>query len=67
MKHHLTVIFGKEQVSKIYNSIPLKAEETKLNTRAYSFNSVEEKQAFLKGINEGIGWLDFCILDSETT
>ena len=65
MKHTLKVIFGKEQVVKIYNNKPLADEENKLNVKEYQFNSEEEKQAFIKGLNESIGWMDFCIPEFE--
>ncbi|MEZ7914714.1 hypothetical protein [Macellibacteroides fermentans] len=65
MKHSLKVIFGKEQVVKIYNNTPLSDEEIKLNVKEYQFNSSEEKQAFIKGLNEAIGWVDFCIPELE--
>jgi hypothetical protein len=65
MKHTLKVIFGKEQVVKIYNNTPLSDEEIKLNVKEYQFNSAEEKQAFIKGLNEAIGWVDLCIPELE--
>ena len=65
MKHTLKVIFGKEQVVKIYNNTPLSDEEIKLNVKEYQFNSAQEKQAFIKGLNEAIGWVDFCIPELE--
>jgi hypothetical protein len=65
MKYTLKVIFGKEQVVKTYNKISLSDEEIKLNVKEYQFNSEEEKQAFLEGLNEAIGWTDFCIPELE--
>lgn len=65
MKYTLKVIFGKEQFVKVYNNTPLSDEEIKLNVKEYEFNSEEEKQAFIKGLNEAIGWMDFCIPELE--
>lgn len=65
MIYSLQVIFGKEQVEKIYNNKPLSDEETKLNIKEYQFKSEEEKQDFLKGMNETISWVDFCIPQLE--
>lgn len=65
MRHTLKVIFGKEQVVKIYNNIPFTTEEPGQNVKEYAFNSIEEKSAFIKGLNEAIGWLDFCIPELE--
>ncbi|OYQ45365.1 hypothetical protein [Flavobacterium aurantiibacter] len=61
MKYNLEVIFGKEQVLKFSNNEPFTKEETELNVKQYQFNSVEEKQAFIKGLNEALGWIDFYI------
>lgn len=65
MKHTLRVIFGKEQIVKTYNNKALTDEEIKLNVKEYLFNSEEEKLAFIKGLNEAIGWVDFCIPELE--
>ncbi|MCC7521235.1 MAG: hypothetical protein IT220_06335 [Flavobacteriaceae bacterium] len=56
MKYTVTIIFGKEQVSKIFNSENLTNEELKLNKKVYSFDTLIEKEAFIKGIEESIGW-----------
>ncbi len=61
MKYNLEVIFGKEQVLKYSNNEPLTDEETNLNVKQYQFNSNEEKHAFIKGLNEALGWIDFYI------
>lgn len=65
MKQTLRVVFGKEQIVKIYNNEILTDEEIKLNVKKYQFNSEEEKQAFIRGLNEAIGWVDFCIPEFE--
>ncbi|MCU0417102.1 MAG: hypothetical protein MUE33_07940 [Cytophagaceae bacterium] len=65
MKHTIKVIFGKEQVVKTYINKQLTNEEMQLNVKEYQFTSDEEKQAFIKGLNEAIGWMDFCIPELE--
>lgn len=65
MKQTLRVVFGKEQIAKIYNNEILSDEEIKLNVKKYQFKSEEEKQAFIRGLNEAIGWVDFCIPEFE--
>jgi hypothetical protein len=65
MKHSLKVIFGKEQVTKRHNNKPFTDEEIKLNLKEYQFNSEDEKLAFIKGLNEAIGWIEFCIPELE--
>ncbi|MGC4127976.1 MAG: hypothetical protein QM564_00130 [Bergeyella sp.] len=61
MSYTLKVVFGKEQVNKTYNNEPLTIEELEINVKEYSFNTLEEKEAFIKGINETIGWNECCI------
>ena len=65
MKYTLKIVFGKEQVSKIYNNEPLTDDELKHNIKEYSFDSEAEKIAFIKGINEAIGWTECCIPELE--
>lgn len=65
MKHTLKIVFGKEQVIKIYNNEPLTEEELKNNLKEYSFSSEEEKISFIKGVNEAIGWTECCIPEVE--
>lgn len=65
MKYTLKIVFGKEQVSKIYNNEPLADDELKYNLKEYSFSSEAEKIAFINGINEAIGWTECCIPEFE--
>ena len=65
MKHTVKVIFGKEQVIKVYNNEPLTDEEKSLFVKEYEFETLKEKLAFIKGLNEANGWLEFCIPDLE--
>jgi hypothetical protein len=65
MKHTLKIIFGKEQVLKVYNGENLRDEELKANVKEFSFNSEEEKNAFANGVYEAIGWSDCCIPEYE--
>jgi hypothetical protein len=43
----------------------LSEEELKINIKEYQFNAEGEKQAFIKGLNEAIGWMEFCIPELE--
>lgn len=65
MKHTLKVIFGKEQVAKILNNEVLSEEELNVNVQEYLFETEIEKQAFIKGLNEAVGWTDICIPELE--
>ncbi len=65
MNYKLQVIFGKEQVAKIYNGESLTQEEISLNSKEYHFDTEAEKQVFIYGLHESSGWQDFCIPESE--
>ena len=65
MKHTVKVIFGKEQVVKVYNNEPLTEEEQSLFVKEYEFETLQEKLAFIKGLNEANGWVEFCIPELE--
>lgn len=59
----ITVIFGKEQVSKVIKNIPLLKEELELHKKTYTFESYCEAKAFIKGINEAVGWQEVYVID----
>ena len=61
MTHTLKVVFGKEQVQKIYNQQMLTSEEVSIHLKEYQFKTEAEKQAFITGLNEALGWTDYCI------
>jgi len=65
MKFSLKVVFGKEQIIKIHNNEPLTANELENNLKEYFFVSKEDKESFLRGLNEGIGWTECCIPEIE--
>jgi hypothetical protein len=65
MKQTAKVIFGKEQVIKVYNDEPLTEEEQSLFVKVYEFDTLQEKLAFIKGLNEANGWVEFCIPELE--
>lgn len=66
MKQSVTVIFGKEQVSKIFNGEILNEDELLSYVKKYDFNTIEEKRAFIKGLDEALGWTEFYIPEIET-
>ncbi len=65
MKHTVRVVFGKEQVIKSYNNEPLTEEEKSLFIKEYEFDTLKEKHAFIKGLNEANGWVEFFIPELE--
>ena len=66
MKHSIKIIFGKEQANKFLNNVPLSEEEKSINEKEYYFETKLELNAFLKGVNETVGWLECYIVESET-
>lgn len=57
MKISTTIIFGTEEVRKIHSGIALTTEEQAGRLKTHSFETEAEKAAFLKGIDEAVGWL----------
>ena len=62
MKHTIKIIFGKEQVNKFLTDVPFTEEEKSINEKEYHFETQLELDAFLKGVNETIGWLECYII-----
>lgn len=56
MKQVAKIIFGKEQVVKAHNGESFSQEELEMNVKEFVFDTIEEKQAFVKGVFEAIGW-----------
>ncbi len=61
----LKVIYGKEQVQKIFTNQRLTKRELKENEKEYTFQSQKEKRAFIKGLEAALGWTCFCIPELE--
>jgi hypothetical protein len=58
MKYSTTVIFGKEQVAKLFARVPFSEGEEAINVKKYSFATKAELDAFVHGLNEAVGWLE---------
>lgn len=52
----VNIIFGKEAIDFFDKNGFLNDEMKKINLKKYDFSSEIEKKAFLKGIEEAIGW-----------
>ncbi len=63
MDFGLKVIFGKDQVNKYLNKIPLTDEEEEINQKEFSFTSEVELLAFKKGIEAATGWTESFIIE----
>lgn len=61
----LTVIYGEEAVNKLYSNEELTNEELEVNVKVFQFETEIEKIAFIKGMEETIGWRKYCIPELE--
>lgn len=64
MKYTTKIIFGKEQVNRHLAGIELSKDEKEINLKEFSFESKLELDAFLKGLYEGVGWLELHQIDN---
>lgn len=65
MKYSIQIVYGKEQVNKIYSDIPLEDNERENNVKTFYFPTRAEKDAFVKGVEASIGWMECHIEDLE--
>lgn len=59
MKFITEIIFGKEQIIKYRNNETFDDFEKVINIKKYIFETQLERNAFYKGLAEGIGWSEF--------
>ena len=61
----LALLFGKEEINYyLFNNI-LTTDMRSLNLKVYTFDSKIERLAFMKGIDEGIGWQEVYQLEEN--
>ena len=65
MKAKLKIVFGSNAVRKLYVNKKFTNEELEINIKEYEFDSKIEKRAFIRGIEETIGWNEYCIPELE--
>jgi len=65
MSYTVKVIFGKQQVDATYRGEALLEQEAELYSKVFEFATMNEKLAFIQGLNEAVGWLDICIPEFE--
>lgn len=65
MKEKLKIVFGSSAVRKLYANRSLTNKELEENIKEYEFDSKIEKRAFIRGIEETIGWNEYCIPELE--
>ncbi len=61
MKHRVVIVFGKDASNKVLLDVPLTFDERKQYEKEYFFITKDEKEAFCKGIEEAVGWMDYYI------
>ncbi len=65
METKVTVLFGREIVAKVYSNEELSQEEVSIYKKEFRFQTPQEKDAFIEGLNAAIGYSDFCIPELE--
>ena len=59
MKFITELIFGKEQIAKYHNNQSFSDFEKIINIKKYTFETQLERNAFYRGLVEGVGWSEF--------
>lgn len=67
MKYSIKIIFGKEQVDKYLSDIPLASDEKEIHEKEYFFKTKPELEAFLKGVDETVGWSEYCQVENKNS
>ena len=62
MSYIIEIIFGKDEVLKYQQGIPLTTYEKLINKKSYEFDTLPERNAFYQGLSEGNGWTEFMII-----
>lgn len=65
MKHTIRIIFGKEDVDNYLRDGDFTQTLEGVHIKEFYFETESEKMAFCKGIDEAIGWLEYCIVDNQ--
>lgn len=62
MSYNVEIIFGKEQIIKHQQGKALTDYEKLINRKQYLFKTLNERNAFYKGLAESNGWTEFEII-----
>ena len=65
MKYSIKIIFGKEQVDKYLSEIPFDNDEKEIHEKEYFFDTKAELDAFIKGVDESVGWTEYFQVESR--
>ncbi|MDD8019126.1 MAG: hypothetical protein PHP42_12185 [Bacteroidota bacterium] len=66
MPYEIQILFGKSEIAKYQLGEELTASEKEINLKSFSFEEKNEAKAFLKGVNEGIGWTECCLVKNAS-
>ena len=56
------ILFGKAEINYYEDHNELTKEMEEINLKKYTFSTQQECDAFLKGIEEGVGWTEAMII-----
>ena len=62
MAYCVEIIFGQSEIRKFLNGEKFTNYEKIINRKNYEFETFEERNAFYKGLNESMGWLEFHVI-----
>lgn len=65
MSYTVEILFGKEQIIKYHNGKTLNDYEKLVYRKKYDFASLQERDAFYKGLSEADGWIEFEIINEN--
>jgi len=65
MKHKLYFVLGDDFSNIVKNMEPENFFKLVNEIYEYSFNSIEEKDAFLKGLDVGIGYNSYQVIEAD--
>lgn len=65
MKHRLFVLFGNDKCEIFTKRNIARYDEIRDDINIYEFNTVEELEAFKKGLDEAISWNKYSLLTDD--
>jgi len=64
-KHRVWIIWSEEQTNKAIEAIQDNKKDTSLNPCLYQFDTKKELDAFILGVEEAIGWMEYVVISSS--
>lgn len=65
MKHRLFILFGADKCEIFSERKISRYDEIRDDINIYEFNTIEELEAFKKGIDEASGWNKYALLSDD--